>query len=53
MGRSEGICHVYVDTDASIEKATWVGKLLEGDLDTMSVTSHLECVWYGYNNNLT
>ena len=27
MGRSEGICHVYVDTDASIEKAMRISKL--------------------------
>lgn len=28
LGHSEGICHVYIDSDASIDKAINVGKWL-------------------------
>lgn len=28
LGHSEGICHVYVDSDASIDKALDVGRFL-------------------------
>jgi len=32
LGHSEGICHVYVDTDADLEKALHIGTLLVHEL---------------------
>lgn len=42
LGHSEGICHVYIDSDASIDKAVNVGMLFLCVADSMFLILHLQ-----------
>lgn len=46
LGHSEGICHVYIDSDASIDKALDVGRFLIAFSSSLLNLSLIQTDWF-------
>lgn len=46
LGHSEGICHVYIDSDASIDKALDVGRFLIAFSSSLLNLSLMQTDWF-------
>lgn len=46
LGHSEGICHIYIDSDASIDKALDVGRFLIAFSSSLLNLSLMQTDWF-------